>query len=142
MAPPKKVIAVVKIQLEAGSATPAPPVGTALGPHGIQTMDFVKQYNDKTESMRGSTIPVEISIYEDRSFSFILKTPPTPFLIRQAAGLDKGSQTAGRETVASVTDAQVEEIAKTKLPDMNTTDLQAAIRSVEGTARSSGIEVR
>jgi large subunit ribosomal protein L11 len=141
MAPPKKVIAVVKIQLEAGSATPAPPVGTALGPHGIQTMDFVKQYNDKTESMRGSTIPVEISIYEDRSFSFILKTPPTPFLIRQAAGLDKGSQTAGRETVASVTDAQVEEIAKTKMPDLNTDDLEMAKRQVAGTARSMGITV-
>ncbi|MEI8050048.1 MAG: 50S ribosomal protein L11 [Actinomycetes bacterium] len=141
MAPPKKVIAIVKIQLEAGSATPAPPVGTALGPHGIQTMDFVKQYNDKTESMRGSTIPVEISIYEDRSFSFILKTPPTPFLIRQAAGLDKGSQTAGRETVASVTDAQVEEIAKTKMPDLNTDDLEMAKRQVAGTARSMGITV-
>ena len=94
MAPPKKLIALVKIQLDAGSATPAPPVGTALGPHGIQTVDFCKQYNDQTESMRGQTVPVEISIYEDRTFSFILKTPPTPFLIRQAAGIAKGSQTA------------------------------------------------
>ena len=141
MAPPKKVIAVVKIQLEAGSATPAPPVGTALGPHGIQTMEFCKQYNEKTESMRGSTVPVEISIFEDRSFSFILKTPPTPFLLRQAAGQDKGAQTAGRETVASVTDAQVEEIAKTKLPDLNTDDLEMAKRQVAGTARSMGISV-
>jgi large subunit ribosomal protein L11 len=137
----KKVIAVVKIQLEAGGATPAPPVGTALGPHGIQTMDFVKQYNDQTESMRGSTIPVEISIYEDRTFSFILKTPPTPVLIRQAAGLAKASQTAGRETIATITDAQVEEIAKTKLVDLNTDDLDMAKRQVAGTARSMGIAV-
>jgi len=141
MAPPKKVVAIVKIQLEAGGATPAPPVGTALGPHGIQTMDFCKQYNEKTESMRGSTIPVEISIFEDRSFSFILKTPPTPVLLRAAAGLDKGSQTAGRETVASVTDAQIEEIAKTKLPDLNTEDVEMAKRQVAGTARSMGITV-
>ena len=141
MAPPKKVVAIVKIQLEAGGATPAPPVGTALGPHGIQTMDFCKQYNEKTESMRGSTIPVEISIFEDRSFSFILKTPPTPVLLRAVAGLDKGSQTAGRETVASVTDAQIEEIAKTKLPDLNTEDVEMAKRQVAGTARSMGITV-
>lgn len=137
----KKVIAVVKIQLPAGGATPAPPVGTALGPHGIQTMDFVKQYNDKTESMRGSVVPVEISIYEDRTFSFILKTPPAPVLIRQAAGLDKASKTAGRETIATITDAQVEEIAKTKLPDLNTEDLDMAKRQIAGTARSMGIAV-
>ena len=137
----KKVIAVVKIQLPAGGATPAPPVGTALGPHGIQTMDFVKQYNDKTEAMRGSVVPVEISIYEDRTFSFILKTPPTPFLIRQAAGLAKGSQTAGRETVATVTMDQVEEIAKVKLPDLNTDDIEMAKLQVAGTARSMGINV-
>ena len=141
MAPPKKIMAVVKIQLEAGSATPAPPVGTALGPHGIQTVDFCKQYNDQTESMRGQTVPVEISIYEDRTFSFILKTPPTPFLIRQAAGIAKGSQTAGREAVASVTMDQVEEIAKVKLPDLNTDDLDAACLQVAGTARSMGILV-
>jgi large subunit ribosomal protein L11 len=137
----KKVIAVVKIQLDAGGATPAPPVGTALGPHGIQTMDFVKQYNDKTESMRGSVVPVEISIYEDRTFSFILKTPPAPVLIRQAAGLAKASKTAGRETIASITDAQVEEIAKVKLPDLNTEDLDMAKRQIAGTARSMGIAV-
>ena len=141
MAPPKKLMAVVKIQLEAGSATPAPPVGTALGPHGIQTVDFCKQYNDQTESMRGQTVPVEISIYEDRTFSFILKTPPTPFLIRQAAGIAKGSQTAGRETVASVTMDQVEEIAKVKLPDLNTDDIEMAKLQVAGTARSMGITV-
>ena len=141
MAPPKKIMAVVKIQLEAGSATPAPPVGTALGPHGIQTVDFCKQDNDQTESMRGQTVPVEISIYEDRTFSFILKTPPTPFLIRQAAGIAKGSQTAGRETVASVTMDQVEEIAKVKLPDLNTDDIEMAKLQVAGTARSMGITV-
>ncbi|CAB4815406.1 MAG: 50S ribosomal protein L11 [Actinobacteria bacterium] len=141
MAPPKKVLAVVKIQLEAGGATPAPPVGTALGPHGIQTMDFCKQYNAQTESMRGSVIPVEISIFEDRTFSFILKTPPTPVLLRQAAGVAKGASTAGRETVASVTQAQVEEIAKTKLPDLNTDDLEMAKLQVAGTARSMGITV-
>ena len=138
---PKKILAVVKIQLEAGGATPAPPVGTALGPHGIQTMDFCKQYNDKTESMRGTVVPVEISIYEDRTFSFILKTPPTPVLLRQAAGLAKGSQTAGRETVGSVTDAQVAEIAQTKMPDLNTNDLEQAKRQVAGTARSMGLTV-
>ena len=141
MAPPKKLIALVKIQLDAGSATPAPPVGTALGPHGIQTVDFCKQYNEQTESMRGQVVPVEISIYEDRSFTFILKTPPTPELLRQAAGLDKGAQTAGRETAGSVTDAQVEEIAKTKMPDLNTDDLEMAKRQVAGTARSMGISV-
>jgi large subunit ribosomal protein L11 len=138
---PKKILAVVKIQLEAGGATPAPPVGTALGPHGIQTMDFCKQYNEKTESMRGTVVPVEISIFEDRTFSFILKTPPTPVLLRQAAGLAKGSQTAGRETVGSVTDAQVAEIAQTKMPDLNTNDLEQAKRQVAGTARSMGLTV-
>ncbi len=137
----KKVTAVVKIQLDAGAATPAPPVGTALGPHGIQTMEFCKQYNAATESMRGSVIPVEISIYEDRTFSFVLKTPPTPVLLRQAAGVEKGASTTGRETVAQVTRAQVEEIAKTKLVDLNTDDLEMATRQVEGTARSMGITV-
>ena len=141
MAPPKKIMAIVKIQLEAGSATPAPPVGTALGPHGLQTVDFCKQYNDQTESMRGQTVPTEITIYEDRTFTFILKTPPTPFLIRQAAGIAKGSQTAGRETVASVTMDQVEEIAKVKLPDLNTDDIEMAKLQVAGTARSMGITV-
>src|SRR5580658_2223314 len=105
MPPKKRVLAVVKIELQAGSATPAPPVGTALGPHGVQTMEFCKQYNAATENQRGSIIPVEISIYEDRTFSFILKTPPTPALLRQAAGLDKGAATAGREQVGTVTAA-------------------------------------
>jgi len=137
----KKVTAVVKIQLDAGGATPAPPVGTALGPHGIQTMEFCKQYNAATESMRGSVIPVEISIFEDRTFSFILKTPPTPVLLRQAAGLEKGAAVAGREVVATVTDEQVTEIARTKLPDLNTDDLEMAKLQVAGTARSMGIKV-
>ncbi len=137
----KKITAIVKIQLEAGSATPAPPVGTALGPHGIQTMEFCKQYNAATESMRGTTIPVDITIYEDRSFTFVLKTPPTPVLLRQAAGVAKGARTAGRETVASVTMDQVEEIAKTKLKDLNTDDLEMAKLQVAGTARSMGIAV-
>ena len=137
----KKINAVVKIQLKAGEATPAPPVGTALGPHGIQTMEFCKQYNAATEAMKGTVIPVEITIYEDRSFTFVLKTPPTPVLLRQAAGLAKGSKTAGRETVATVTMEQVEEIAKTKLKDLNTDDVEAAKLQVAGTARSMGITV-
>ena len=131
----------VKIQLEAGSATPAPPVGTALGPHGVQTMEFCKQYNQATESMRGQVIPVDITIYEDRSFSFVLKTSPTPVLLRQAAGLDKGAATTGREQVGTITDAQLAEIATTKLADLNTSDLDAAKKQVAGTARSMGIKV-
>jgi large subunit ribosomal protein L11 len=141
MAPKKKVLAVVKIQLEAGSATPAPPVGTALGPHGVQTMEFCKQYNQATESMRGQVIPVDITIYEDRSFSFVLKTSPTPVLLRQAAGLDKGAATAGREQVGTISDAQLAEIATIKLADLNTKDLEAAKKQVAGTARSMGIKV-
>jgi large subunit ribosomal protein L11 len=141
MPPKKKVLAVVKIQLEAGSATPAPPVGTALGPHGVQTMEFCKQYNQATESMRGQVIPVDITIYEDRSFSFVLKTSPTPVLLRQAAGLDKGAATTGREQVGTITDAQLAEIATTKLADLNTSDIDAAKKQVAGTARSMGIKV-
>jgi large subunit ribosomal protein L11 len=141
MAPKKRVLAIVKIQLEAGGATPAPPVGTALGPHGVQTMEFCKQYNAATENQRGTVIPVEITIYEDRSFTFVLKTPPTPVLLRQAAGLAKGSATTGREKVATVTDDQITEIAKVKLVDLNTDDLDAAKKQVAGTARSMGIAV-
>jgi large subunit ribosomal protein L11 len=137
----KKVAALVKIQIPAGKATPAPPVGTALGPHGIAIMDFCKQYNAATESQSGTIIPVEITVFEDRSFTFILKTPPTPVLLRQAAGLDKGSSAPGKEVVASVTDAQVEEIAKVKMPDLNAYDLEAAKQQVRGTARSMGITV-
>jgi large subunit ribosomal protein L11 len=141
MAPKKRVLAVVKIQLEAGSATPAPPVGTALGPHGVQTMEFCKQYNAATEAQRGTVIPVDITIYEDRSFSFVLKTSPTPVLLRQAAGLAKGSPTAGRAQAGSVTDAQLTEIAKVKLQDLNTDDIDAAKKQIAGTARSMGIAV-
>ena len=141
MPPKKRVLAVVKIQLDAGSAPPAPPVGTALGPHGVQTMEFCKQYNAATESQRGTVVPVEITIYEDRSFTFVLKTPPTPVLLRQAAGVDKGSATAGREQAATVTDSQIADIAKIKLQDLNTDDLESAKKQVAGTARSMGIAV-
>jgi large subunit ribosomal protein L11 len=138
----KKVAAVVKIQIPAGAATPAPPVGTALGPHGVAIMDFCKAYNAQTESQRGTIVPVEITVFEDRSFTFILKTPPTPVLLRQAAGLDKGSVTPGRAEVGTVTDAQVAEIAQIKMPDLNANDLDAAKKQVAGTARSMGIKVR
>jgi large subunit ribosomal protein L11 len=141
MAPKKRVLAVVKIQLEAGSATPAPPVGTALGPHGVQTMEFCKQYNAATESQRGTVIPVDITIYEDRTFSFVLKTSPTPVLLRTAAGIAKGSATTSREQVGTITDAQLADIAQTKMKDLNTTDLDAAKKQVAGTARSMGIKV-
>ena len=141
MAPKKRVLAVVKIQLEAGSATPAPPVGTALGPHGVQTMEFCKQYNAATESQRGTVIPVDITIYEDRTFTFVLKTSPTPVLLRQAAGVSKGAAIAGRESVGTITDAQLAEIAQVKLKDLNTQDVEAAKKQVAGTARSMGIKV-
>ena len=137
----RRVTAVVKIQLPAGAATPAPPVGTALGPHGVQTMEFVKQYNAATEAMVGQVIPVEITIFEDRTFSFVLKTPPTPVLIRQAAGLDKGAKATGREVVGTISEAQLEEIARTKMPDLNANDMEAAKAQVAGTARSMGIKV-
>ncbi|MCB0977607.1 MAG: 50S ribosomal protein L11 [Acidimicrobiales bacterium] len=137
----KKVSAVVKIQIPAGQATPAPPVGTALGPHGVAIMDFCKAYNAQTESQRGTIIPVEITIFEDRSFTFVTKTPPAPVLLRQAAGLDKASSNPGRETAGSVTAAQIEEIAKTKMPDLNAIDLEGAKLQIEGTARSMGITV-
>ncbi len=137
----KKVAAVVKIQIPAGQASPAPPVGTALGPHGVAIMDFCKAYNAETESQRGTIIPVEITIFEDRTFTFITKTPPTPVLLREAAGLDKASQTPGRESVGTVTDEQIAEIAKIKMPDLNAIDLDGAKQQVAGTARSMGIQV-
>jgi large subunit ribosomal protein L11 len=137
----KQVVAVVKIQIPAGQASPAPPVGTALGPHGVAIMDFCKEYNAKTEDKRGQIVPVEISIYEDRSFTFITKTPPTSFLIREAAGLDKASMEPGREEAGTITDAQVSEIAQVKMPDLNTDDLDMAKLQVAGTARSMGIRV-
>ncbi|MFZ8998927.1 MAG: 50S ribosomal protein L11 [Ilumatobacteraceae bacterium] len=137
----KKVAAIVKIQIEAGKATPAPPVGTALGPHGIAIMDFVKAYNAKTEAQVGTVIPTEITIYEDRTFDFILKTPPAPVLIRKAVGLDKASSAPGSQTVATISEAQIEEIAKIKMPDLNANDLEAAKQQIRGTARSMGIAV-
>jgi large subunit ribosomal protein L11 len=137
----RRVTAVVKIQLPAGKATPAPPVGTALGPHGVQTMEFVRQYNAATEDKAGQVIPVEITIFEDRSFSFVLKTPPTAVLLREAAGVEKGAQTTGRQTVATITDAQVADIARVKMPDLNANDLDAAKAQIAGTARSMGIKI-
>jgi len=137
----KKVAAIVKIQIPAGGATPAPPVGTALGPHGVAIMDFCKAYNEKTEAQRGTIVPVEITIYEDRSFDFILKTPPTSVLVKQAAGIDKGSQTTGRSDAGTITEAQLAEIAQIKLPDLNANDLEAAKAPVAGTARSMGVTV-
>jgi len=137
----RRVAAVVKIQIPAGKATPAPPVGTALGPHGVAIMDFCKQYNAATEAQTGTIVPVEITIYEDRTFTFVLKTPPTPVLLRQAAGLEKGSTTPGKASVGTVSEAQIEEIAKIKMPDLNCFDLEAAMNSVRGTARSMGVDV-
>jgi large subunit ribosomal protein L11 len=137
----KKVTGLIKLQIQAGAATPAPPVGPALGQHGVNIMEFVKAYNAATEAQRGNVIPVEITVFEDRSFTFILKTPPTPVLLRQAAGLDKGSVTPGRTQVGTVTDAQVAEIAQIKMPDLNANDLAAAKKQVAGTARSMGLKV-
>ena len=137
----KKLAAIVKIQIPAGKATPAPPVGTALGPHGIQIMDFVKQYNAATESQAGTIIPVEISIFEDRTFTFILKTPPAPVLLRQKAGLEKASSTPGKAVAGSVTEADIEEVAKIKMPDLNAYDMEAAKQQIRGTARSMGLKV-
>jgi len=137
----KKVQAVVKLQIAAGKATPAPPVGTALGPQGVNIMDFCKNFNAKTASQKGLIIPVVITVYADRSYSFITKTPPASVLLLKAAGVEKGSGTPNKEKVGKVTKKQVEEIAKTKLPDLNAADLSGAVRIVEGTARSMGIEV-
>ncbi len=141
MPPKKKVTAVVKVQLNAGQANPAPPVGTALGPTGVNIMEFCKAYNAATESMRGNVIPVEITIYEDRSFTFVTKTPPAAELIKKAAGLAKGSATPHTDKVGKISAAQVREIATTKLPDLNANDIEAAAKIVEGTARSMGITV-
>jgi large subunit ribosomal protein L11 len=137
----KKIAAIVKVQLNAGAATPAPPVGTALGPHGVNIMDFVKQYNAATEGQRGNVIPVEITIYEDRSFTFITKTPPAPELIKKAAGVQKGSGEPHKTKVGSMTRAQVREIAQVKMPDLNANTIDAAEKIIAGTARSMGIRV-
>jgi large subunit ribosomal protein L11 len=137
----KKIRIVLTLQLNAGKATPAPPVGTALGPHGINIVEFTKSYNEKTADKVGQVIPAQITVYEDRSFTFILKTPPAPDLLRKAAGIEKGAATAGRETVGQVTRDQVREIATIKMTDLNANSIEAAMAQVEGTARSMGIEV-
>ena len=137
----KKLIAVIKLQIQAGKANPAPPVGPALGQHGINIMGFCKEYNEKTASMVGSIVPVEISVYEDRSFTFITKTPPTPDLLKKALSLEKGSGTAGRTPVGTLSRQKLTEIAKMKLKDLNARSIEAAERIVAGTARSMGIEI-
>jgi large subunit ribosomal protein L11 len=137
----KKIRIVLTLQLPAGKATPAPPVGTALGPHGINIVEFCKSYNERTAAQSGQVIPAQITIFEDRSFTFILRTPPAADLLRKAAGVDKGSSTAGRERVGRVSRDQVREIAQTKMADLNANDIDAAAKIVEGTARSMGIEV-
>lgn len=141
MAPKKKVSGLIKLQIEAGAASPAPPVGPALGQHGVNMMEFVKAYNAETESMRGNIIPVEITVYEDRSFTFITKTPPASQLIKKAAGVSKGSGTPHTAKVGSITTAQAQEIAETKMRDLNANDLDSATKIVAGTARSMGITV-
>ena len=137
----KKIRIVLTLQLPAAAATPAPPVGTALGPHGINIVEFTKSYNEKTADKRGQIIPAQITIFEDRSFTFILKTPPAADLLRKAAGIEKGSGMTGRESVGRVTRDQLREIATIKMSDLNANDLEAAAKQVEGTARSMGIEV-
>lgn len=137
----KKVVAEVKLQLPAGKATPAPPVGPALGQRGVNIMEFCKRFNAETADKAGMILPVIITVYEDRSFSFVVKTPPASFLLKKAAGLERGSGEAKRKNVGKVTRKQVEEIAKIKMPDLTANDLEAAVKIVEGTARSMGIEV-
>ena len=137
----KKIRIVLTLQLNAGKATPAPPVGTALGPHGINIVEFTKSYNEKTADKVGQVIPAQITIFEDRSFTFVLKTPPAADLLRKAAGVDKGTATPGRATVGRITKDQVREIAAIKMADLNATTVEAAARQIEGTARSMGIEV-
>ncbi len=138
----KKAKAIVKLQISAGKATPAPPVGTALGPHGINIMQFCKEYNAKTASMAGMVVPCEITIYQDRSFAFVLKTPPAPVLLKKAAGVEKASGVPNRNKVGSVTKKQIREIAEMKMKDLNAVDLDGAMNMIAGTARSMGIEVK
>ena len=138
----KKVKAIVKLQVPAGKATPAPPVGTALGPHGINIMQFCKEYNAKTASQAGMIVPAEITIYQDRSFSFVVKTPPAPVLLMKAAGIEKASGVPNRNKVGTVTRKQVRDIAETKMKDLNAMDLEGAVKMIEGTARSMGIDVK
>jgi len=137
----KKVTGLIKLQIQAGAANPAPPVGPALGQHGVNIMEFCKAYNAATEAQRGQVIPVEITVYEDRSFDFVLKTPPAARLILKAAGLEKGSGVPQKDKVGSITRAQVQEIAETKMPDLNANDVDAAMKIIEGTARQMGVTV-
>ena len=137
----KKVIGKIKLQIEAGKANPAPPIGPALGQHGVNIMDFCKQYNEKTASMAGYVVPVEITVFEDRSFTFITKTPPAAVLIKKALGLEKASATPNKTKVATINQAQLEEIAKTKMPDLNATTLEAAVEMIKGTCNSMGVTV-
>ena len=141
MPPKKKILAVVTLQIRAAQATPAPPVGTALGQHGVNIMEFCKQYNEATQQMAGQVIPAVLTIYEDRTFSFILKQPPMAELIKQAAGIEKGSDRPNREKVGRLSSSQVRQIAEKKMPDLNANDVDHAMRIVEGTARSMGVEV-
>ncbi len=138
----KKIKTTIKLQLEAGKATPAPPVGTALGPHGLNIQEFVLKFNEATKEKTGEVIPVEITVYEDRTFTFILKTPPAAFLLRKAAGLEKGSGEPNKNKVGSVTKEQVRQIAETKMPDLNTDNVEQAMKIIEGTARNMGIEIK
>ena len=138
----KKVVAVIKLAIEAGKANPAPPIGPALGQHGVNIMMFCKEYNAKTSDQVGMVVPVEISVYEDRSFTFVLKTPPASVLIRKAAGIPRGSGEPNRQKVGSITRAQLREIAETKMPDLNANDIEAAMKIVEGTARNMGVTVK
>lgn len=137
----KKVVAIIKLAINAGKATPAPPIGPALGQHGVNIMMFCKEYNAKTADKAGFVIPVEISVYEDRSFTFILKTPPASVLIKKAAGIEKGSGEPQKEKVGSITTAQLKEIAETKMPDLNANDIEAAMRIIGGTARNMGVTI-
>ena len=137
----KKVVALIKLALPAGKANPAPPVGPALGQHGVNIMAFCKEYNAKTANQAGMVIPVEISVFEDRSFTFVLKTPPASVLIKKAAGIDKGSKEPNREKVAKISRDQLREIAQTKMPDLNANDIEAAMKIVAGTARNMGVTI-
>lgn len=137
----KKIKQVLKLNLPAGTATPAPPVGPILGQAGINMMDFIKQYNDKTKDQRGQVIPAEITVYEDRSFTFVLKLPPVSELIKQAIKLKKGSQNPGNDSAGKISEAQIKKIAEKKLPDLNTSKVESAIETVKGTARSMGVEI-
>ncbi len=141
MPPKKKIAGYIKLQIKAGAATPAPPVGPALGQHGVNIMEFCKAYNAATEAQRGDIVPVEITVYEDRSFTFVTKTPPAARMILKAAGLEKGSSTPHKVKVGTITGAQVREIATTKMPDLNANDVEAAAKIIEGTARQMGITV-